>query len=467
MKEHWWMNKGKKFFVIGSIALIAILNACTDNPGNLTPQVLPKSDLISAFQSDTTTIVTSMYLKDSVSTNSYGGMLGSINDPVFGQSKASLYIQVFPSGNSTIPWANPNHNSSNTKVDSIVLLLPVAGIYGNNDPQTFAVYRLHDSIVIGHNYYSDTAMRLYSKTPIGQAQVIPPNGISNDTLRIRLNNNFMSYFLSQVLGAPDGLINNLPSNWSSTFNTNLGGVMQGICITPENPLQLPGQGGIIYTNLVTSFEPGIYVYYHYLIPNDTEHYLPFPVGGTSELFYTNITHDYSTSPIGASRPSGTRDSIAAGQLIYVQAMGGVLGRITFPYLYKTWSKLGPIAINEAELTLPVDAQYSSNVFAPPSQLYVQSTGSNWQRWPLPDQGQSYYGGTYTYTNGGYAYSFVITQYIQSIIDGKNDSDRGLYIFPVSTGATANRVVLYGAQHGSLPTVNKATLTIYYTPLKKN
>ena len=46
-------------------------------------------------------------------------------------------------------------------------------------------------------------------------------------------------------------------------------------------------------------------------------------------------------------PSGKRDSVTAGQLMYVQGMGGVIGRLNFPNLIKTGQKLGPVIINEA------------------------------------------------------------------------------------------------------------------------
>jgi len=447
------MNKGKRFLLIGSCAL-GILNSCTDNPGNLSPQVLPKSDIISAYQTDTTTVVTSMYLKDSVITNGANqSMLGSINDPVFGESKASIYAQVSPSGLTAIPWL------SNAKVDSLVVLLPTLGIpYGNNDPQTFAVYQLANSIISAHAYYSDTTIKLYSKTPIGQAQVTPPNGISsNDTLRIKLSNAFMNYFINKaVQGA---IVNGVPSYWSTNFDS----VIQGIYIAPVNPLQLPGQGGISYINLISSFA-GVYAYWHYLIPNDTEHAVEFPLGGSNFLYFNNFTHNYAASAIGASHPAGPRDSIAAPQFVYVQSMAGVMGRINFPNLHKNWSKLGNVAINEAEVTLPVDAQYISNSFAPFPQLDLLVTGSKGTEYYTPDQLSSVgnYGGSF----GNNAYTFVITQYIQSIINGKNDSDRGLYIVPSNPATTAYRVVLYGAGHRSVP-ANKATLTIYYTPLKKN
>jgi len=58
---------------------------------------------------------------------------------------------------------------------------------------------------------------------------------------------------------------------------------------------------------------------------------------------------------------------------------------------------------------------------------------------------------------------VITQYIQEVIS-HSIIDRGLYIIPLNPGATADRVVLYGAQHDvASPSANRMKFRIFYTP----
>lgn len=450
------MNKGKRLLIAGC-GLLAILSSCKDNPGNLGPKVLPNSDLIYTYETDTTTVVTSMYLKDSAVTNDLNTcLLGSFNDPVFGETKASIYAEVFPANVPTLPdWAN--NYANRVKVDSSVMVLMLSGTaYGDNAPQTYAVYQLAADVDTGRTYYSDASIQLSSNTPIGEAQITPrPLTTSNDTLRIKLTGAFTTNFTHTILGG--GITKNgFTGNWSEYFNS---AVIHGVYITTLSPLQLPGQGGMVSVNLNTATS-GIYVYYH-SISTDSLYSTYFPVGGITGQYFDNFTHNYSTSVIGAAHPYGPRDSVPAPQLIYIQSTGGTLGRINFPYLQKTWSKLGPIVVNEALLTLPIDEQYVTGNYMPPAQLYLVGTGSNWTGYTLPDQGQPYYGGAITNNT----YPFVITQYIQSIIDGKNDSDRGLYIIPGNTNTVANNVVLYGAQHSKLP-ANKATLTIYYTPLKK-
>jgi hypothetical protein len=245
--------------------------------------------------------------------------------------------------------------------------------------------------------------------------------------------------------------------WTSNFNK----LLHGIYITTATPLQLPGQGSILnLASLAGSFS-GIYLYYHYSYPIDTEHFVSFPIGGSANANFVHFDHNYSTTYLGGLHPAGKRDSVNGDQLVYVQAMGGVLGRINFPNLYKNWSKLGPVIINEATITFPAQPENTSAIYGPPSSLYLSGTDSAWSPYTLPDQSQPYYGGAFSNNS----YTFVITEYIQSVINGKT-IDRGLYIIPYNEAISANGVVLYGAQHG-VSAATKPVLTIYYTPVKNH
>src|ERR1700679_3489714 len=114
------MNRGK-WLLAGCVSLLAILNSCKENTGGVGANVLPSTDILSAYATDTTTLLTSMYLKNSILTNgALNAMLGSYNDPVFGTAKASIYAMVYSTvGSSSIAWKDTG------AVDSAVLLLPV------------------------------------------------------------------------------------------------------------------------------------------------------------------------------------------------------------------------------------------------------------------------------------------------------------------------------------------------------
>lgn len=439
MKGHWWMNKGK-WLLVGCF-IVALLNSCKDNTGTLGPQVLPKVDLISAYETDTSTVLTSMCLKDSVNTNDQtSSPLGSYFDPIFGETKASIYAQVYPSTLIGCPF-------DTSVVDSVLLLLPLnqGSYYGNLDPQTFLVYQTDTNIVSETSYYSNANLK-YNPTPIGSAQVTP--NPFNDTLKIKLSKSWW-YPLSNILQ-------------TGNYWTNINPILKGLYITTSNPIQLPGQGAILYVNMNTSFAE-IFWCYHSNRLASAKGNTSFTLGGADGTYFANVQHNYSSSPFGGIHPVGKHDSIPANQLMYVQSMAGLIGKVDFPNLYKNWAKKGPIIINEAELVVNVDAQQQGN-YSAPSELILLGIDSTWGQYAVPDYYQSYYGGVPTGTSSGTSYTMVITEYIQSVINGKT-VDRGLYILPNNYPSSANRVVLYGAQHNSVQTGQRVTLIIYYTPVK--
>lgn len=462
----WWMNnlfthisRRLKYLILALLfPLFLPLHSCKDNPGNITPALLPKSDIISAFSSDTSKVLTSMYLKDSIATNGIGDiLLGSYNDPVFGISKASVYAEVFTSVltykyPTLPPWA-----IEPSTIDSAVILLqlyPGAQNYGGSDPQTFVVYQTDTDILAGKIYLSDTTISCsHHPTPIGSQQLAVTNTTLNDTLKIKLNKSFATSFAASLS------VNN---RWT----TNFGQAIHGVYITTSNPLQLPGQGSLL--NIVDFAESSasfIYVYWHPNAFPDSNNIVSFPLGGTDGAYFVNFQHNYSNTYLNSLHPSGKRDSINGEQLMYVQAMAGVNGRVNFPNLHKNWSKKGPLIVNEATLTFPVQPQQqnisASYTSGPPQQLLLLATDSNWVQIgfaPLmPDYGQSYYGGSLSNNS----YTFVITEYIQGVING-TIPDRGLYLVAPGEAQTANGVVLYGAQHGTSK-AQQTVLTIYYTP----
>jgi hypothetical protein len=455
-------RKAKYLLIALLLPFFIPLNSCKENTGNLTPALLPKSDLISAYSTDTTTVITSMYLKDSA--NPSNGvqdiLLGSFNDPVFGESKASLYAEVGQSTLTTVPvyatlppWAFNGPN----QIDSAVVHLqiyPGAHNYGAYDPQTFEVFQLDTDILAQnlHSYNSDTTIPFHNHPiPIGSQQVTPPNTTitTYNTLKIKLNKSWATSFAASLL------TNN---QWTTNFNH----VLHGIYITTSTPLQLPGQGGllnILSPSLADSMD--IFLYYHpiaYPIP-DSEHIVTFPIGGSANAYFVHFDHNYSTTYLGSLHPTGPRDSVPAGQLMYVQAMGGVNGRVDFPNLYKNWSKLGHIIVNEATISFPTQPESTPpGSYSPqPTALFLLAIGAGWTQISIPDLGQPYYGGGFGDNN----YTFVITQYIQDVINGTLPNT-GLYLVANNQPTTANGVVVYGAQHG-VSKAQKTVLTIYYTP----
>ncbi len=444
------------YFVLALVAFSFITSCKKGEP--LGANVLPASDVLSGYLSDTTTVITSIKLKDSIiSDNASLSLLGSYNDPVFGMTKASFYTQVILPSNTTFL----GFGGTNPTLDSIVLVLPYAingaSYYGTLTPQTFTVDTLTAQLIDPKAYYSDTnvshgsnhlAVITTTPAPSDSARInyslfgSAINGTYYPQLRLKLSTAFGQYLMNQIDA------NSYYGQSSAAFAS----LLKGFYITVSNPLQLPGQGAILYLNPFLS-GAGLEFFYKTTVGSavDTT-YAIFQVGAGATTF-GHFDHNYTST----SFYMPGKDSIIAPSNLYVQAMAGVKTQLSFPYL-KNWNKKNPVLINKAELDIPINTT-ATGIDIPPSQLYVVRD-SNGFEFTIPDEFVSpeYYGGGYDGLNN--QYSFNITRYVQQILQGKI-ANSGLYLFAASA-LTANGVVLRGPVQA--PNTPRLRLKIYYTPL---
>ncbi len=457
------------------IAFVSIaLTACNENTG-IGTNVLPADKLLNPYFVDTTTVLSSIKLKDSIPSNATNwNLLGSYNDPVFGLTTATLYTEVGLPGNMGSLFFGPHEAAT---LDSVVLQLPYnygsTTYYGTLGAQTFVVDTLSynnnsTALLASKLYYSDTSI-YHSSRHIGMATLIPnvtqpvtwyyPNKNVSYTytplLRIRLNNSFGQYIMTC---ANHPTATDSAYYFNSVITSNFLGLLKGLCISVSDPSLLPGQGGIFYINQNIN-GAGLFFYYRYYNQPSSSWdtvLAAFPIGNNAT--FCHFDHNYSTTRFYALG----KDSIYSPNVAYVQGMAGVKTQITFPYLKNWISKINPNFLNKAELDVPVNMSATGSDL-PASQLYVvrDSVGveSN-----IPDfnMGLSWYGGTWDATN--HQYVFNITRYIQAILDGK-ETDFGLYLIDGAEALDPNGAVLYGAAKNPLNPTQRIRLKMYYTPLK--
>jgi hypothetical protein len=451
---------------LGVFAGLALLTfSCKQDTGGIGANVLPTQNIYGTKYNDTTTILASLFLNDSLPTSGTTPLLGSYTDPIFGLTKASIYTQIlWPQILPYIDIVTSNCYSCYIKFDSAVLILPVAGYYGSLGPQEICVdtFLGNNSIPVGFsdsNYYSN-ATKLYSSSPFSVPYVTKPNFVEkfvnpayNDTIRIILPKKWGSTILANASYYAVPGNNSIFTNW-----------FKGFYITTSNSLQLPGQGGILYINPAGAV---INFYYNDLNPTfnnpDSLLSVQFVVGGSGNgiIYYTHFTHDYTISPFNI-HPNGKHDSVKASQYLYLQAMAGVTPKLIIPGIMN-WVKKGPIIVNKAEIDFTVNTN-DGGTYLPPSQLLLLGVASNDSAYLLPDylSNPSTYGGVLTFNSTSTYYSFTITEYIQEVLTGKI-IDHGFYLLPYNPSITANRVVLYGPNNITYPLKFK----LYYTPLYSN
>jgi hypothetical protein len=425
-------------------------------------------------------------------------LLGSYNDPIFGPTKASIYTQLsLPGGNNPFPssWLTGGTyglNSSNWPtlvLDSAVLAICYGSgtdgyTYGDGSPQTIELYQLTKGISIADTAYYSNASIPYNPAPIGSRNVLP-EFTTNDTgsyggyninpykdgprWRVKLNHATALSWMDTGLNrtSSGGTAPNDPDTMFATQASFIRAI-KGIYITVNNSAQLPGQGGLWYMNLFgNGTQLLFFCHYSVVTPTNSDSIIYLPPTGFNFQSTTNtfshFDHDYKSAPF-YKNPSGKgHDSVFSPNVTYVQSIGGVKVKLTMPFL-KNWSSKVPIIVNKAELDIPI-ITYDFGGYAPPGQMYVigindTSTVASTATFALPDQYGAVYGGTYDATNRQYA--FIITQYIQEMIQGKVNN-RDFYLVAGNRPIDPNRVVMSGVTKA--PNQPRIRLKIFYTPLK--
>jgi hypothetical protein len=400
--------------------------------------------LLNAEFSDTATLITHTVRDDSLPTGKVSPMLlGNINDPLFGITKASVYTQLY------LQKTNPSFGS-NPILDSAVLSLVYKNgqYYGTLYPQQFEVYELAQSLSKDSVYYSNKTLLLGTKLATAYLTPDVKDSVPVDTikfpphLRITLNQNLLQKFFD------DSYISAYNSN--DNFQT----VFKGLYITSTS-IPPAGQGAILYIDLTNTYTR-LTLYYH----NDTSDSLSyfFTIHNTESQRFSHFEHDYS-SATALQNQLNTSDTIQENQ-VFVQPMAGVRTKITMPHI-KNFFANGKVAINKAELVLPVEPTAVDTTFSPHTKLVAVIADKEKGILTLPDyyEGTSYFGGDYDATNK--VYKFNIARYIQQVLNGTREN-QNLYIITSARPTTANRVQLIGGSK-SLP--NRMRLKITYTPLE--
>ncbi len=387
-------------------------------------------DAANLIRVDTFSLEVAQDREDSVRSDELSAnLLGAINDPLIGRSRASMYFQVRPGNSNITLGANPI-------VDSAVLVLPYRGFYGDitkfNGLQRFRVHRVTEAMSREASYFSNDSLT-YESTPLGQTGFIAP--LLSDSvpvtgrreapqLRIKLNDSFAQEFVSN----PDALLS------VDAFTTFL----KGFYVAAETR-DLNDDRGAILDFILTS-GARLDVFYK----NDTQDSLrvTFPVNEQSARF-NRFRHQYKQSVIDAV------GSFEAGKNgVLIQNMGGLRAKLRIPHLL-SWRGNRRILVHKARLVVSVP-ESSLTKYAPHPQLSIVLKDQAGNLVISPDlavDNVAYSGGTYSASSKTYA--FNITRYVQARL---NDiiTNEDFFIQPSATAVSAFRVALNGTQSADRP-----------------
>ena len=365
-------------------------------------------------------------LDDSLMTTGYSlGLLGYVGDNVFGTADASIYTQIACTSESGI-------NYGNSTVDSVVLSLTVNEFNGGNYrgavPLHFQVTPLIAPISTDYVYYSTDTIAADTKHFFNGTVLVTPNK-DTTTIRLCLNRHAnalfegKTYTKAEFMAAVNGIRIRLVDNHHPAMMT--------VNFAAQN------------TKLT------VYRKYH---DSDTS-YETLQDGFSISTGARHFNH-YSHHYIGnlATFNTNRKDSVAGGQHLYLDPMGGTRIKLDFDSCIKAFRAAHPNAvIHYAELLLPVSND--SPASNPPDDLLAFRCGIDTTAYVydmIDPYVSSGYDGTCHQDNGYKYYRLRMTQHLQKLL--RDGVDYGTLLVINSRRASAKRAVLNGYAHSNPPRI---------------
>lgn len=449
--------------------------ACQEKNGSLGMDIIPPNEQITVVSITDKTSSDSYYEKDSpIRVDEPSGViLGTLNDPVFGQTTGAIATQLRL-------ISKPEVNGT-SKLDSAVLLVAYRSVYGDTlTPQTFTVKELNSDLFKDKAYMSSfDVSSLASDNIIGTGTLKPHLSIKTDkdtltqVLRIPVSADYANKVLS--------LWDKKTDDGHLVFDDNkyLIQELKGIYIEPQ---AIPGnrKGALIKTNKKYTTKVGsssytvdlrtrMIIYAKTEVsddstddPNDTK-----TVQKTISLYSTEysatvpkMTHDYS----GTALEQELGNDRSTSKHLFVQPNEGIRSVVKLnklDELKKLWTANGwintkedenedkenntnnedKIFINKARLNLYVDTLASDHkTLALPSTITLRYNSKDSEDGDLRDsENGKYIAGTFDKTIG--AYVFNLTNYVSDYMHDKEDNNN-LYVIPYYRVSSTERAVLF-------------------------
>jgi len=367
-------SKISLFRTIQVLFIVISLGSCTKiKSTDIGAELLPDADRVATFDTILPVITTNFLFGDSALPRmgrTYTGAvsehaLGSINnDPLFGTTKASIFMELKPD---SYKYYFENKPDSLT-LDSVVLCLSWTRTWGDtNAVQRIGVYALDEKMRVDSSY-PITANFAYSRK-LGEASFVPSTlddsvYLKGKTLarqlRIRLSNEFGNQLLKA--DSADGQ----PYATDSLFREFL----KGFAIVPET------SGAGAQANAVMSFSLSdtnthLAIYYRYQNigkPDTTSRKFKFN-NSTLSANANRIIRDRT----GSEMERHLKKPAAGDSLLFIQTSPGSYATISVPSLAGFKASKGNVMVHLAELVIdqvPASNQSMDDILSPPPLLYL-------------------------------------------------------------------------------------------------
>lgn len=411
----------------------AFLFSCKKKDNLLGQSAVDPNELLNSGGIDTFQLVTFSIQEDSViSDNPAYALLGSYNDPVFGEFSAEFYTQFRLSG------FDPNFGDlSSISVDSFVLGLEYTGYYGASGNQDLEVFELSEDLHIDSTYYSFSSKSTTGGNLVEAGKENINFNTSNLTvvgsdtidsqLRIYLDTN-KAWDLINKANLSDGTFSS---------NENFLNYFKGLRIKTNNPPQASGSGGVFYFNLE---DP---------LSKLTIYYMQNGVPKTFDFLINSECADFNHVEIdssGTDVANVINDTISGMDQYYAQSFG-TRAVIQIPGLSNITSSS---VVHKAVLEIPV-SYLSGSKYTPPGLAVLTRKEKN---------SEALYstGIIASYDDYKKAYVIDVRSFVQAVVN-KEIENTEIILSPLLFITSAERVIFNGPNTANK---TKPKLSIIYT-----
>ena len=409
-KNHSTPRQGMRKIILPLIALlIPALFSCSKDPVRIGLDLLPDSDFIEVWSTDTVGIrAYTMYNEESLSSDSTRMIAGSLYDSYFGTTNCDFVTQLRVMS----PWP-----ARAFTVDSVKLTFVPSKVSGD----TTAVHYMR--ICETGTLLTDTTDYYSAQDPdtinfLGQ--YLLPKLVANTAVAIKLDNWVGDYLMrdtTQFYPASD------------FYKEFFKGLWFGIK-SETSPIMVEMDASV-----TASIEPlAITVFYH----SDTLSYNYSFVATHRAVNYNRFTHDRTTAE--PDKQIIHVNDMVTDTAVYLQTYQGVYVKLDIPSL-EPFRNVDNLAVNKARIIAPVhldgETYKESNM---PPRIYVRYRNSEGRELPIPDllHDVSFMDGTYYSEKDSYL--FNITTFVQKYLDGEIEEPSVEFFLPL----TATQNVIFKA-----------------------
>lgn len=459
LKREW-------LFLLSSIPALFLLVGCQKQPSlTFGSTYIADNGSADIVLVDTTTPIMSTVYVDSTATAGTGYlMVGNYQDSYLGKVSTRSFFQIAP------PASPPTITLFDT-YDSIALIMRFirsSPYYGDSTlPQTYTVNQVDSSYQLGslqRGFFSNSRFPI-DPTPLGSTTVaIAPNipytsQGAGDTVIIRLRQDLGQQLYTMIYNRSDTILKQ--DKWLAWFN--------GLCISPGTNSQ-----GAIYGFADTSVTMRIYYRENSVV--STQKYIDFKETNKSYQF-NNVTADWTgtalaklAKPTQYGQPPPATPSTSTANASYIQTIGGLNVKLTFPSLNAIAHRPDYLGVLRAQLTVrPVPGSYNTTWRLPPQIGLYSTDQNNLIGFPIPGVGTgSLQTGNleldyFHPLNTAYVYdvtNFVKAEIANTTITGVQPGLMLSVPAPANT-TTFTRAVLADPTY---PVNQRVTLSVYYISL---